>query len=106
MGKKNWKTRLKAKNLEELRGLKARIPMLQVLEFQSYHLRLIGTRAVDFWPSTGRAWIVDDYDTPSAVMTAAQVVALAFNLPEPLAPMPPGCRCITLSAKGETHGAQ
>lgn len=78
MGKQNWKTRLKAQNIEELRALKTRYPELEVLEFNPLHLRLVGTRRVDFWPSTGRGWLVGPW-RGSKVMTPAQAVALAFD---------------------------
>jgi hypothetical protein len=82
MGKKKARAKLKAQNIEELRALKAKIPELEVLEFSSYptlHLRLRGSRSVDFWPSTGRAWVVGDYTSESPIMSPAEAVALAFD---------------------------
>src|SRR5258708_24307936 len=94
------KARLRARNIEELKALKEITPGLEILEFQSFHLRLIGTRAVDFWPTTGTAWVVHDYANPSKVMTAAQAVALAFS-------DSPQTQSDALGVRnsGETHGA-
>jgi hypothetical protein len=78
MAKQNWKTRLKAQNIEELKALKTKYPEIEILEFSPLHLRLIGIRRVDFWPSTGRGWLVGQW-RGSKIMTPAQAVALAFD---------------------------
>lgn len=34
---------------------------VQVLEFNPFHLRIVGhSRSIDYWPSTGRAWVVGE----------------------------------------------
>lgn len=45
-----------AKNIEELQTLRASLG-LEVPEFSKIHLRIVGKQSVDYWPSTGRAWI-------------------------------------------------
>lgn len=56
MSRKQKKHRLKA-NREELAVLASSLG-LEVWEFTNLHLRIVGKRMVDFWPSTGTTWVV------------------------------------------------
>jgi hypothetical protein len=35
---------------------------VQVFEFSPIHFRIIGKISIDYWPSTGRAWITGSND--------------------------------------------
>lgn len=57
------KSRQKAKKLrtEQMRRIYKSYPV-QVLEFSSVHFRIIGKISIDYWPSTGSAWITGSED--------------------------------------------
>jgi hypothetical protein len=64
-------------NLEALRQIKAQRPDIEVIEFSCSHLRITAARSVDYWPSTGRAWLTDHFDHQSEILTPAEAVELA-----------------------------
>ena len=63
----------------ELRRLKTETPGLEVFEFSPSHLRLIGKILVDYWPSTGRAWITDSAEPTFEQIEPCDVVTLAME---------------------------
>ena len=72
------KKRLKYEsNLAELRKLKD-MHGLEVLEFNKIHLRIVGKKLVDYWPSTGKAWVVGSTEQGRA-MTVQQVCELVLQ---------------------------
>jgi hypothetical protein len=73
--------RLRLQRTEELRGIKAKILELEVWEFSPIHLRLRGSRFVDYWPGTGRAWITNSHEGSMHNISPLAVVALALERP-------------------------
>lgn len=70
------------RNLAELRKLHRSLG-LDVLEFSHLHFRICGKTLVDYWPSTGRAWIVGSQGN-GAIVSVAEACALAYGEPEML----------------------
>jgi hypothetical protein len=64
-------------NLSELRKY-SEILGVEVWEFSPIHLRIVGKNLVDFWPTTGKAWMLGSY-SPARIMTALQVCELALD---------------------------
>jgi hypothetical protein len=52
---------------------------LEVWEFSKIHYRVVGELSVDYWPTTGRAWLVGSFDGAKP-MTVAEVCGLAWGL--------------------------
>jgi hypothetical protein len=73
------RARLRQQRTEELRAIKAKFPELEVWEFSPIHLRLKGSRSVDYWPGTGRAWITNSFEGSMHNISPLEVVALAFE---------------------------
>lgn len=69
---------------KELRVLKEEL-CLEVWQFSVSHLRIVGKRTVDYWPATGRAWVVNSMDE-SKIMSPREACNLALigwdELPE------------------------
>lgn len=75
--KKSKRMRFEA-NLAELRKLHKEF-RLEVWEFSKIHYRVVGELSVDYWPTTGRAWLVGSFDGAKP-MTVAEVCGLAWGL--------------------------
>ncbi len=75
--KKSKRMRFEA-NLAELRKLHKEF-RLEVLEFSKIHYRVVGEQSVDYWLTTGRAWLVGSFDGAKP-MTVAEVCGLAWGL--------------------------
>ena len=73
------RTQLRLQRTEELRRMRVENPRFNVLEFSPSHLRIIVERAVDYWPSTGRAWVVGSHERSRQAVDPAGVVALAMQ---------------------------
>lgn len=74
------------KNWNEL--LEASIGMdceLVVLNKHPMHIRIFGQRVVDYWPATGKAWIVGSNERGQK-LTPAQALDLAGYLGAPVIP--------------------
>jgi hypothetical protein len=64
-------------NVSELRRLYGPLG-LEIWEFSGVHLRIVGKNLVDFWPTTGKAWMVGSR-RKGRVMTASEVCDLALG---------------------------
>jgi hypothetical protein len=74
-GKRRKRQRDREFRVNLMRDLYSQYPV-EVLEFSPIHYRVIGTCCiVDYWPSTGRAWIVGSSST-AAVMEPKEVFEL------------------------------
>jgi hypothetical protein len=66
----------------ELRDL-ASSAGFRLQEFSAIHCRIFGTVTVDYWPTTGRAWVTDSRERASK-MTPYEVIELAGGSPQNL----------------------
>lgn len=74
----NRKKRLKFEsNLSELRKLKDLLG-LEVWQFSDIHLRIVGKELIDYWPTTGKAWVVGSHEG-GRKMSVAQACDLALG---------------------------
>jgi hypothetical protein len=64
---------------EELRGLMAKNPDIEVWEFSPSHLRIVGKIRVDYWPGTGRAWVTYSAEPSFESLEPYDVIALAME---------------------------
>lgn len=71
------KREVRDRNLAELRRLHQRLGF-DVLQFTHLHYRICGQHLVDYWPSTGRAWLVGSLGN-GEVMSVAEACALALG---------------------------
>ena len=71
------KDKIYERNCCELRKLSVDLG-LEVWEFQRTHLRIVGKQLVDFWPSTGKAWVVGSHGR-GKLMSVAEVCDLALD---------------------------
>lgn len=52
---------------------------LEVWEFSISHLRIVGRQSVDYWPTTGRAWIMGS-EGCAVKATPAEACGLAMSI--------------------------
>ena len=78
MGRKQ-RVETRKMNLAELRKLHLSLG-LDVLEFSHLHYRIVGEISVDYWPSTGRAWVVGSAGN-GEIVSVAEACALAVGSP-------------------------
>ena len=76
-GKRKIRQERYEQNCSELRVLASSLG-LEVWEFESWHLRIVGKQLVDFWPSTGKAWIVGSPER-ARPMSVNEVCSLALE---------------------------
>jgi hypothetical protein len=76
-GKRKVRAERYEQNCSELRVLTSSLG-LEVWELERWHLRIVGKQLVDFWPSTGKAWVVGSV-MKAEPMTVSQVCDLAIG---------------------------
>jgi hypothetical protein len=68
--------------LSELRDL-ARSAGFRLEEFSAIHCRVFGSSVVDYWPTTGRAWVTGSKE-PAEKVTPQEVIEWAGGMRIPL----------------------